>query len=190
MRVKFLESDNIFLAPLTESDAATCYQWFVDPGVRRYLSSASLVNTLERSKAFIAATNSSSSDALFGIFHKSSDGAHIGNVALHGIDMVNRNASIGIAIGESEYLGRGYGREAVGLILRYAFDTLGLNMVFLNVFVDNARAIASYEKCGFSRRGVLPQCFFRDGAYVDCVLMSIIRDEYVKFNEERGGKKI
>lgn len=177
MRVKFLESENIFLAPLAESDAAACYQWFVDPAIRRYLSSSALVNTLEKSKEFIVSANSSRSDALFGIFHKEDD-VHIGNVELHGIDFINRNASVGIAIGEKEYLGRGFGRETMELILGYAFGTLGLNMIFLNVFADNARAIASYEKCGFKKRGSLPQCFYRDGEFIDCLIMSITKDEY------------
>ncbi|EKD69121.1 MAG: GCN5-related N-acetyltransferase [uncultured bacterium] len=177
MRVKFLESENIFIAPLNLSDAAACYQWFIDPAIRRYLSSSALVNTLEKSKEFIASANCSRTTALFGIFHNEG-GVHIGNVELQGIDLINRNASVGIAIGEKSYLGRGFGRETMELILGYAFGTLGLNMIFLNVFADNARAIASYEKCGFKKRGSLPQCFYRDGAYIDCVIMSITKDEY------------
>ena len=177
MRVKFLETERIFLAPLEERDAAVCYKWFADPEIKRYLSSAAIVNTLEKSKAFIASANSSSAEALFGIFAKP-ENVHIGNVSLGGIDLINRNASIGIAIGEKDYLGRGIGRETVKLILKYAFYTVGLNMVFLNVFADNARAIASYERCGFKRRGELPQCFFRDGGFISCVIMSITKNEY------------
>jgi len=190
MRTPFLEGESIMLSPLGEADAETCYPWFLDIEVRSFLSSKALPNTLEKSKKFISSINESDNDVLLGIFL--TDGKrHIGNVALHGIDFINRNACLGIAIGEKEYRGRGIGREAAGLILEYAFTALNLNMVYLNVFSDNLRAIASYEKSGFKKCATIPQCFYRASKYIDCLIMAVVRHDYEasRSNIKNGGMK-
>jgi len=64
------------------------------------------------------------------------------------------------------------------LLLRHGFLTLNLNRVFLRVFETNPRAIRSYEKAGFIHEGRLRQAEFRDGQYVDILLMSVLRSEW------------
>lgn len=188
-RTPFAEGEKVALAVLTPDDADACFAWYCDPAVRRFLSSQHIPNSAERSRRFIEEMNLSGSDALFGIVVRKTR-EYIGNIALHGIDLVNRNAFLGIAIGSDGRRGKGYGTEANRLLLEYAFGTLGLNTVYLNVYADNARAIASYEKIGFERRGAIPECFFRDGSFVDCVVMSVLkRDFYEKIDRNRRDKK-
>ena len=59
-------------------------------------------------------------------------------------------ATLGIIIGERAYWGRGYGPEAVQLLLEYAFGELGLSKVGLNTYEDNVRAQAAFLKAGFT----------------------------------------
>ncbi len=177
MRTPFIKGEKVSLAPLAAEDAKTCYEWFVDPEIRRFVSSHTLPNTFEKSKNFIEEMNVSTSDVLLGIFTRP-EGEYIGNIALHGIDRDNMNAFFGIVIGLSKYHGKGIGTEAVRMLLEYAFRDLGLNMVFLNVFADNARAIRSYEKLGFKKCGTLPQGFRREGEFVDCTIMAILASEF------------
>ena len=101
----------------------------------------------------------------------------IGSVFLKNIDMENRKAEYGIFIGEDDARGKGYGADATRLIVEYGFNTLGLQRIYLSVLSDNSAAIASYERTGFCREGLLRHDFFSRGQYHDVVLMAWLKDE-------------
>jgi hypothetical protein len=71
----------------------------------------------------------------------------------------------------------GYGTEATGLVLDYAFDTVGLHRVELEVYDFNGRGQRCYEKAGFVQEGVLRESRFLDGRWVDTVVMAILRTD-------------
>lgn len=103
----------------------------------------------------------------------------IGFVGLGGIHHTHGDAWVGIGIGERAYWGKGYGSEAMRLILRYAFTELNLHRVSLGVFAYNTRARRSYEKCGFQLEGVIRQAFSREGQRWDLFLMGILHSEWL-----------
>jgi len=96
-----------------------------------------------------------------------------GNIKIHG------DAFVGIGIGEPDYWGKGYGTEAMKLVLRYAFLELNLHHVSLDVFDYNARAIHSYEKAGFTIEGRMRNTLLREGKRWDLVFMGILRKEWL-----------
>ncbi|UCI17779.1 GNAT family N-acetyltransferase [Mesorhizobium sp. B2-1-8] len=79
-------------------------------------------------------------------------GCFIGHVRLQNIDRQDKRATLAIGIDDLAYLGKGYGAEAIKLVLGYAFDR-GLHRVSLRVLSSNSRAIACYRKCGFVEEG-------------------------------------
>jgi RimJ/RimL family protein N-acetyltransferase len=85
---------------------------------------------------------------------------------------------LAIAIGEKSYWGRGYGREAVSLLTEYAFCHRNAHKVWLEVLADNERAIRSYRSCGFVEEGRMRDNAWRDGRYVDELVMSLLRSEW------------
>ncbi len=103
----------------------------------------------------------------------------IGDVGLDGVCWNHGESFVGIGIGEREFWGKGYGTEAMQLILRYAFSELNLQRVSLNVFSYNSRAIRSYEKAGFMHEGRARNVLQRDGQRYDLVFMGILREEWV-----------
>ena len=94
-------------------------------------------------------------------------GEYIGGCGINELDWKNSFAVVGIAIVNKVYLGRGYGTEAVGMLVDFIFNEMNLNKVCLNVFAFNERAIKCYEKCGFVTEGVLRQQVFKAGRYWD-----------------------
>jgi RimJ/RimL family protein N-acetyltransferase len=102
----------------------------------------------------------------------------IGMIDLGGFDWTARNCWVGIGIGEREYWGKGYGTEAMNLVLRYAFACLNLNRVSLTVFEYNPRAYQSYIKCGFREEGRLRQFMQREGERYDLIYMGILREAW------------
>jgi RimJ/RimL family protein N-acetyltransferase len=102
----------------------------------------------------------------------------IGFVALHTIEWNNRAALLAIGIGDPDYRGKGYGADALRLILRYAFNELNLYRVGLDVIGNNVQAIRAYEKVGFRREGALRRAVKRDGVRHDRILMGILPEEW------------
>ena len=92
----------------------------------------------------------------------------------------SRDAFVGLGIGPRDFWGKGYGTEAMQLILQYAFLELNLDRVTLNVFEYNQRAIRSYEKAGFQHEGRQRGALLREGKRWDMLYMSVLRKEWSK----------
>ncbi len=103
----------------------------------------------------------------------------LGDINLYIVnDWIGRNAFVGICVGNRGDWGKGYGTDAMKVILRFAFTEVNLNRVMLNVFEYNPRAIRSYEKAGFHHEGRSRGVLLRDGKRWDMLYMSILRDEW------------
>ncbi len=102
----------------------------------------------------------------------------IGRVLLFSFDPVNRTAMVGILIGEKEFRGRGYGSEALVLMLDYAFNLLNLHNVMLGVFAFNERAVQTYRKLGFNEIGRRREGRMLAGKAHDVILMDMLEDEF------------
>jgi RimJ/RimL family protein N-acetyltransferase len=120
------------------------------------------------------------SDVGFAIETK--DGLHIGNCGLHQASPEHRDAEAGIMIGDKAYWSKGYGSDALATLLRFGFQEMNLHRVGLRVYDFNARAIASYRKCGFVEEGRMREAQYQDGAYHDIVVMSVLRNEWTARN--------
>ena len=103
-------------------------------------------------------------------------GKVIGMIGLHPADNPRRahTASIGMAIHDA-YAGRGAGSALMAAVVDQADRWLNLRRLELNVYADNARAIAIYERFGFEREGLLRAYAWRDGEYVDSIPMARLR---------------
>ncbi|MGB8644567.1 MAG: GNAT family protein [Anaerolineae bacterium] len=73
----------------------------------------------------------------------------IGRLGIFGIDWDKRQGELGIVIGEKNYWGRGYGRDAVHTLVHHIFTTSSLNRVYLYTFADNYRAQHAFTAAGF-----------------------------------------
>jgi len=107
----------------------------------------------------------------------------IGFIGLFNLLWNHGDAMVSIGIGDPENWGRGYGTDAMLLILRYAFQELNIQRVTLGVFDYNKRAIRSYEKAGFKLEGRVRQAIQRDGAREDVLYMGVLREEWEAENE-------
>ncbi|MFE6135918.1 GNAT family N-acetyltransferase [Bacillus sp. NPDC057893] len=107
----------------------------------------------------------------------------IGFVAIHGIEWNNRTGLLAIGIGDTKDRGKGYGKEAIHLILKYAFYEMNLHRVGLDVISYNKAAIALYKKMGFQMEGCMREAVQRDGKCFDRIIMGILRDEWIELQD-------
>jgi [ribosomal protein S5]-alanine N-acetyltransferase len=101
-----------------------------------------------------------------------------GHLGLYQVDHRIRMAEFAILIGDRSAWGKGLGRACTSFALEYGFNELNLNRIHLSVLTTNERAIRMYRAVGFREEGVLRQAQFKNGRYVDVLLMSVLRKEY------------
>ena len=102
---------------------------------------------------------------------------HIGNIYLRHIDWVARHAELRIFLGEPGQRSKGYGQAVIRLLMKHAFEDLGLLRIYLFVLEDNQSAIRAYEKCGFVMEGSLRRQFFGEGRFKDYLIMGLCTDD-------------
>jgi len=110
-------------------------------------------------------------------------GFHIGSVSLL-LSLMDKNANFSILIGDKNYWNKGYGREAIKIILNYAFNKLRLNRIYLGVISYNKRAIRLYKKFGFKLEGRSREHIFYKGKFYDLLEMGILKNEWQKLNKK------
>ena len=166
------------LRPVERGDLPRFVEWFGDPEVRRHLALYLPFSLAQEERWFESLLDrlERQGDVLLAI--ETADGVHIGNIGLHAINWKDRNAELGITIGEKTYWDRGYGTDAVRTLLGLAFREMNLHRVLLRVDTDNARGIRCYEKAGFQREGTSREAVFKGGTYRDQYVMSILESEF------------
>jgi RimJ/RimL family protein N-acetyltransferase len=161
------------------SDLPAFARWFNDPEVRENLTMYLPMSQVNEEKWFEGMIQRHPDEQVMGIEVQEDDGwTLIGNCSFMALDRRVRSAEVGIAIGEKAYWNRGYGTEAIQLLLKHGFETLNLNRIYLRVYETNPRAIRAYEKAGFVPEGRLRQAQYKHGAYFDVLMMSVLRSEW------------
>lgn len=178
MPAMFSEGASVYLAPLSpdEIDVARYVAWVNDRETVRHLGVGNFPVTAQGVLDYVRSFEGRTDGMIFAIHEKAAD-RHVGNIALHLIDWKDRHGEIGILIGERDARGRGYATEAIGLVVRHAFDRLGLHKLYAGVISGNEASKRAFEKNGFSVEGVLREHFFVDGAYHDAFRLGLLACE-------------
>ncbi|MFX1427469.1 MAG: GNAT family N-acetyltransferase [Promethearchaeota archaeon] len=176
-----LKGESVTLRPVKREYIESYLKWLNDPEITQYLA---LYMPLTRmmEEDWIENLKNRNDTIVFAITITDENNPEklIGNCGLHNIDWKSRSAEVGIMIGEKEFQGKGYGTEAMEVIIRYGFEEVNLNRICLRVIDYNIRAIKSYVKIGFIEEGRMRQGHFKKGEYHDMILMSILRGEWEK----------
>jgi RimJ/RimL family protein N-acetyltransferase len=172
---KKVAEERVYLSPINIDDAETYVKWVNDIEVAGHLGNYVRMIGLSNEREILEKL--AKDEGSFAIIRMEDD-ALIGGVSLNGIDHLHRRANIGIFIGDAENRGKGYGTEAIRLMLDYGFHTLNLQNIMLQVHADNPNAIACYNKVGFKEFGRRRSAHYRDGEYIDVVFMDILDEDF------------
>jgi len=172
-------SETVRLRAIERQDLPLFVAWLNDPEVRQHLLVNIPLSQAQEDGWFDRMLARPLEEQPLGIEVRTPEGWRlVGNCSFFDLDWRNRCCEIGIFIGDQEYWGRGYGTQVMRLMLKYGFNTLNLNRVYLRVYESNPRGIKCYEKAGFRHEGRLRQAIFQDGRYIDLLMMSVIRSEW------------
>ncbi|WP_048601576.1 GNAT family N-acetyltransferase [Rubeoparvulum massiliense] len=172
--------EKIGLRDVREEDVLRAWELVNDPDVKRYLHPGiPFPIPLHEEKEWLHRQSAFNNDGKYNFaIELLESGEYIGGCGVNQVDWKNRYAVVGIFLGKP-YWNKGYGTDAMNVLVRFIFEQMNMNKVQLFTYAFNPRAIRSYEKCGFKVEGILRQHIFRDGAYHDEYVMSILHDEYV-----------
>ena len=164
----------VTLRAMERGDLAKSRRWVNDAQITPLIGRALPVSDLEHERWF-ARIMENEKTVMFAVETKKGK-RHIGIIWLWNIDYRNRKAEARIIIGNKRYWGKGYGQEALGLLVNFAFQSLNLKKVYAHVLKDNLRAVKAFEKLGFFREGDLKGEFFINGGYRDACRMGLINN--------------
>jgi RimJ/RimL family protein N-acetyltransferase len=181
MYFKKMVGKRCYLSPIDINDVEKYTLWLNDMEVAVNLGSYSLVlNEITEKEALIKI----SKEHNYSIIDNETNEL-IGILGFIDIDHINQTAEVGIAIGNKKYWDKGYGTEAIQLLLDYGFKALNFHNVLIRVYSFNTRAKKCYEKVGFKEIGSRREALKRENKIYDIVYMDIInKDFYNKYKKE------
>ncbi len=172
------EKDGYILRPAQKEDAESYYQNNynpLDPEVARLTGCKPSFTHDEVVNFFLSCIND---EERYDFLIIAPDGNIIGESVINEINWELRSANFRIGIFHSDICGKGIGSWAIHRTCGFAFETLHLHRLELDVFSFNPRAEKAYLKAGFKREGV-PRDAVKDGdTYADDILMAILEDEW------------
>ena len=173
----FLVGEKIYLGPLDLDHVNAKYlNWINDEEVIKFLD-IKFPSTSDQLEEYVKAILNSQNNVFLAIMEKETN-KHIGNAKIGPIDWVHRTAGYGLMLGDKSSWGKGYASEAFKLLLGYVFKKLNLHKIWSIAVDSHIASIKANQKAGFKIEGTLKQHLFKDGKYVDAVIISITSDEY------------
>jgi RimJ/RimL family protein N-acetyltransferase len=173
------QGDLVVLRPLERADFPALVRWTNDEELKSLVDSG-VPETMDECEEWYRSAKSDRYHQIMAITTK--DSAVIGDIELNHITWRNGHAEMRVRIGEKEYWNRGFGTDAVLIMMEYVFDHLHLNRLYLRVYSDNLRAVRCYQKCGFKKEGLLRR-EDDSGREREIILMRVLREE---FERHRG----
>ena len=164
----------LYLSPVCEGDAQTYVKWMNDEAVAKTFGQYDRIVSSRSDLTWLYEPGEDTQR--YAVVLLEGD-EMIGCISLQNIDHLHRHAFLGIFLGP-EYQGKGYGTQAIRLLLDYGFNTLNLHNIMLSVHADNRAGIACFKKAGFKEAGRRREWVFKDGKYVDVVYMDILAGEF------------
>ena len=184
--MSIIYGERVRLRAAEREDVKNFYVWVNDPDVTRYLSLYLPMSTVDEENWFNSMTQRSQSEKTLVIEVRDGNGwKMIGNCGVFDIDTIGRLGEIGIMLGEKDEWDKGYGTEAMSLLVHHCFETLNFNRVYLRVYAENLRAKRAYEKAGFVEEGRLREAVYKNGKYDDVIIMSVLRAEWIARMKEK-----
>ena len=175
-----IEGDHVRLRKIERADLALMHKWLNDADVVMWarFSPDHMVTRDALEKEYEKEIAGESHERATFVIEEISTAKPIGWCVMRTWDRKHVSTNVGIGLGERAYWGKGYGTEAVRLLLTIAFDQQRWHRAELWTLADNARAVGAARKCGFRVEGRERESAYFDGKHRDVYLMAILKSEW------------
>ncbi len=170
-----IRGTNVILREQRTEDAKYFAHWFSNPDVM--FKCGFTVPTDEEDEKKYITDNYKSEDSIWYTITDLDDNI-VGETGLLRMWPVWHCTDLSIIIPDPEMQHKGYGSEAIRIMLDMAFNQYDMNRVAIGVVGLNTNALAFYNKIGFKQEGVQEQGYYYNGEYSDFIMMRILRNEW------------
>jgi RimJ/RimL family protein N-acetyltransferase len=179
MYFKKLVGKKCYLSPIDVNDAGKFTEWLNDLELTINLTLYNSIINVENEKVFLENLSKEHNYSIIDL----ETNELIGNCGFLEVDNLNQIGEAGIFIGNKSFWGKGYGTEALTLLLDYGFKALNLHNIQLKVYDYNKRGIRSYEKIGFKLIGIRRNALYRNRERHNIIFMDILANEFYEKNK-------
>jgi diamine N-acetyltransferase len=169
-----IRGERVVLRAIEREDLPHYVQWLNDPAVLAHFGRLVPLSLAQEEKWYEEMLQ----DPSVRNFAVEFEGRHVGGAGFLRIKGRNACAEVGLFIGLPQLWDQGLGYDVLHTLLRFGFEQMNLNRIYLRVLASNERAIHLYEKLGFQHEGRWRQAEFRHGQYHDLLWMSVLRGEW------------
>jgi len=173
-----LRAQRVVLRQLRGEDAGALVEIFSHPEVLRYWGGAALLSELA-AREFIGSADGLRAQNVLHVWGiaRADDDRILGTATLAQVDIRNKRAEVGYALGRDHW-GRGYMAEALPVLIRHAFDTLELHRLEADVDPRNGPSVRILERLGFQREGFLRERWVINGEIQDSLMFGLLRPDW------------
>jgi len=110
----------------------------------------------------------------------------IGMANLLNINFKDGNAELGLLL-DPEYQGKGFGKDIVNTLMKYAFEELRLNRLETSIIAINKPSLSLFlNRCSWKQEGVLRNWYFRQNEFIDKIILGILSEDYKENNKREN----
>lgn len=164
----------VYLRAFEPDDYKTTIKWRKDDKIWDMLGGTKYFVSEAYEKQWIENTIFNSKDVKLAICLVENE-KHIGNVYMTNINEINRSCVSHVLIGEKEYWGNGYAREALLLAIDYMFNERNMHRIQANVLTSNIASLKMHEKCSYKLEGTLREAVYKNGKYQDQWVLGLVK---------------
>jgi len=186
--IKIYETDRLFVSPFLEEDLndETYNSWFYDQEVTKYNSHGLFPYTKKQKESFMNEIDSKErivwkvmlSQKITEFDTHKIASIWIGNISLQSFNWINRSAEFAIVLGDKNYWGKGYGTEALRLLIDHGFNKLHLNRIWTGTASINVGMNKIATNLGMDAEGQFREAVYLDGDYEDVTVYGILKEEW------------
>lgn len=154
-------------------------RWVNDPEISQFLKIGDFpITRIAERDWFETQSKGKETDVVFAI--ETLAGKHLGFSGIHGISWRHGTAITGTLIGDPADWGKGFGSDAAQVRSRYAFDVLGLRILYSGVFEGNDRSLGMLKRAGYVECGRKPRRYWKRGVFVDEIMLYLDREAWLR----------
>ena len=174
MYFKKLVGKKCYLSPIDVNDVEIFTEWVNDMDVIKHFDLYPITISLENERELITNLSKEHNYSIVDL----ETNKLIGNCGFVNVDHINQTAELGIIIGNKTFWSKGYGAEALSLLIDFGFKALNFHNIMLRVYENNKRAIRCYEKIGFKIMGIRRESLYRDLVKQNIIYMDILSKDF------------
>lgn len=180
-----IQGKKVLLRAIEQTDLESLHKWANDPNIWPLLAGWHFPTSMKDQQRWYESLSVHSLHQRFAI--EAPDVGLIGTANLVDINWKDRNAFHGMMLGDVDIRGKGYGKDTIMTVMRYAFEELGLERLDGSMIEYNEASLAVYvRKCGWKEEGRQRNYYFRKNRYWDKIIVGVTRADYFELVGENN----